>query len=751
MSAVGGATGERLAVIDLQIGGMTCASCAARVERSLNDLDGVTASVNFALETARVEAPPGTDPATVVRAVEATGYTATPVVVGHPHHHGGDFDSERSLGVRVLIVAVLAIPVIAMGMIPALQFRGWQWLSLALTTPIVTWGAWPFHQATWANLRHRAATMDTLISLGVGAAYLWSLGALLFGSAGDAGMHDRFSLTTDPNAASSSVYFEVAAATTLFILLGRWFEARARRRGGDAIRALAELGAKDVSVMDGSRERRVPIDELRVGDAFVVRPGEKIATDGTVVEGSSAVDASLVTGESTPREVGPGDDVIGATVNAGGRLIVRANRVGADTTLARMAKLVADAQSGKAPVQRLADRVAGVFVPVVIVIAALTFGAWLALGYSAGVALAPAVAVLIVACPCALGLATPTALLAGTGRGAQLGVLIRGPEVLESTRRIDTIVLDKTGTVTSGRMSLVAFVAAAGIDGADALAKLASLEAASEHPIGRAIATAFPDEQRRAVTTFRATAGAGVEGTVDGVVVAAGRPSFLAAQGFTMDDELEKAQREAEGAGRTVVAVGWDGAVWAVAAVADTVRPSSAAAVAAFERLGLQPVLLTGDHAAAADAIAAEIGVSTVEADVRPDEKLAAVRRLQQAGRVVAMVGDGVNDAPALAQADLGLAMGSGADASIEAADITLVRTDLRAAADAIDLSRRTLRTIKANLAWAFGYNVAAIPLAAVGYLNPMLAGFAMAASSVLVVTNSLRLFRYHPRWSRSS
>jgi Cu+-exporting ATPase len=747
MRAVGKPTGERVAVIDLQIGGMTCASCAARVERSLNDLDGVTASVNFALETAHVEAPRGTDPATVVRAVEATGYTAAPVVVGQPHHRGGDADSERRLGVRVLVVAVLAIPVIALGMIPALQFRGWQWLSLALTTPIVTWGAWPFHQATWANLRHRAATMDTLISLGVGAAYLWSLGALLFGSAGDSGMHDRFSFTTDPNAASSSVYFEVAAATTLFILLGRWFEARARRRGGDAIRALAELGAKDVSVLDGNRERRVPIDELRVGDVFVVRPGEKIATDGTVVEGSSAVDASLVTGESTPREVGPGDDVIGATVNAGGRLIVRANRVGADTTLARMAKLVADAQSGKAPVQRLADRVAGVFVPIVIVIAALTFVAWLALGYSAGVALAPAVAVLIVACPCALGLATPTALLAGTGRGAQLGVLIRGPEVLESTRLIDTIVLDKTGTVTSGRMSLAAFVPAAGIAAADALAKLASLEAASEHPIGRAIATAVPDEQRRAVTAFRATAGAGVEGTVDGVVVAAGRPSFLVAGGFTMDDELEAARREAERAGRTVVAVGWDGAVRAVAAVADTVRPSSSSAVAAFERLGLQPVLLTGDHAAAADAIAAEIGVRTVEAEVQPDEKLAAVRRFQQAGRVVAMVGDGVNDAPALAQADLGLAMASGADASIEAADITLVRSDLQAAADAIDLSRRTLRTIKANLAWAFGYNVAAIPLAAAGYLNPMLAGFAMAASSVLVVTNSLRLFRYHPRW----
>jgi Cu+-exporting ATPase len=751
MASVRKSTAERGAVIDLKIGGMSCASCAARVERSLNDLDGVTASVNFALETAHVEAPAGTDPATVVNAVEATGYTAHPIALGTPHHHDHDADAGGRLGLRVLVVAALAIPVVAMAMVPAFQFRDWQWVSLVLTTPIVTWGAWPFHRATWTNLRHRAATMDTLISLGIGAAYLWSLGALVFGSAGESGMHDQFSLTTDPSAASSSVYFEVAAATTLFILLGRWFEGRARRKGGEAIRRLAELGAKEVSVLEVGRERRVPVDQLRAGDLFVVRPGEKIATDGIVVEGNSAVDTSLVTGESTPREVGPDDDVTGATINAGGRLVVRATRVGADTTLARMAKLVAEAQSGKAPVQRLADRVAGVFVPVVIVIAALTFVAWIALGHSAGAALAPAVAVLIVACPCALGLATPTALLAGTGRGAQLGVLIRGPEILESTRRVDTIVLDKTGTVTAGRMSLAGFVPARGGDGDVALVRLASLEAASEHPVARAIAAAVPDERRRTVSGFRSTAGAGVEGVVDGVRVVAGRPSFLTARGFTVDATLDGARREAEAAGRTVIAAGWDGAVQALAVVADTVRPSSPAAVAAFARLGLQSVLLTGDNPAAAGAVAAEVGIGTVEADVRPDEKLAAIRRLQDAGRVVAMVGDGVNDAPALAQADLGLAMGAGADASIDAADITLVRSDLAAAADAIDLSRRTLGTIKANLAWAFGYNIVAIPLAAAGYLNPMLAGLAMAGSSLLVVTNSLRLFRYRPRWTRGS
>ena len=725
--------------IDLDIEGMTCASCAARIERKLNKLDGVTAEVNYALETARVDAPAGTDAAALIDVVRAAGYDARPL---EPHDHG----DVAGLRTRLAVVAALAVPVVLIGMVPSLQFRGWQWVSAALATPIALWGALPFHRAALTNLRHRATTMDTLISGGVLVAWLWSMWALLFGDAGLLGMRHDFALTADRHHATSAVYFEVVAATTLFLLLGRFFEARARRRGGDAIRALADLGAREVRRLtaDG-REEVVAASSLRVGDQFVVRPGEKIATDGVVIEGSSAIDASLLTGESVPIEVGPGDEVTGATINAGGRLVVRATQVGSATTLARMAKLIADAQSGKAPVQRLADRVSAVFVPLVLVLAVAVFAGWLSTGDGVAAALPPAIAVLIVACPCALGLAVPIALLVGTGRGAQLGVLIRGPEVLESTRRVDTMVLDKTGTVTTGRMALVDFVAAPHVDPDAARRLAASLEAASEHPIARAIAEAVPDHERWPVTAFASTAGLGVTGTVDGSAVVAGRPSFLAERGLALPDELAAAREAAQAAGQTVVAIGWDGEARALAVVADTVRPNSAAAIAQLRALGLTPVLLTGDNAAVAKAVAAEVGIDEVIADVLPAGKVDAVRELQAAGRVVAMVGDGVNDAAALAVADLGLAMGTGADVAREAADLTLMRSDLTAAVDAIRLSRRTLRTIKANLIWAFGYNVAVLPVAAAGLLNPMLAGLAMASSSVFVVANSLRLFRFKP------
>ena len=730
--------------LDLQIGGMTCASCAARIERTLNKVEGVSATVNYALETARVQVPAGLEPSEVIELIEGVGYEArlpTPATVAQGEVAEDPVDELRR---RVGIVALLGVPAILMGMVPAWQFTNWQWLSLMLTFPIATWGAWPFHKAAWANLKHAAATMDTLVSAGVGVAFGWSLWALYFGDAGVAGLRHDFSLTADRAHAASAVYFEVAAATTLFLLAGRWFEARARRRGGDALRAIAELGAKDVARLSATgAEERVPVEALAVGDRFVVRPGEKIATDGRVVEGASAVDAALVTGESIPVEVSVGDAVTGATINAGGRLVIEATRVGSDTTLARMAQLVADAQSGKAPVQRLADRVAAVFVPTVIVLAVATFGYWLGRGETLAGAMTPAVAVLIVACPCALGLATPTALLVGTGRGAQLGVLIRGPEILEATRRVDTIVLDKTGTVTTGRMALVEAVVADGQSAERALLVAASLEAASEHPIARAIAAAVPADQHETVVGFHSTAGLGVSGLVAGQEVAAGRSSHLMALGFRLPPELAAAQARAEEAGRTAVAVAWDGSVRMVAVVADTVRPTSAGAIAALRSLGLEPVLLTGDNESAAATVAAEVGIHRVIAGVLPEGKVDEVRRLQAEGRVVAVVGDGVNDAAALAQADLGLAMGSGADVAMAAADLTLVRADLEAAVDSIRLSRRTLGTIKTNLVWAFGYNVAAIPVAAAGLLNPMLAGLAMAASSVLVVTNSLRLFRF--------
>ncbi|PRY47893.1 Cu+-exporting ATPase [Geodermatophilus tzadiensis] len=727
--------------IELSIGGMTCASCAARVEKKLNRMDGVTATVNYATEKARVSYGGEVTPEDLIATVEKTGYTAA--LPAPPEEDVPQTDPDAGLRTRLVVSAVLTLPVVALGMVPAWQFTSWQWLSLTLAAPVVVWGGLPFHRAAWTNLRHGAATMDTLVSLGTGAAFLWSLYALFLGTAGEPGMVHGFSLTVTRTDGSGDVYLEAAAGVTTFLLAGRYAEARAKRRAGSALRALLEMGAREVSVLRGGAETRVPVDALGVGELFVVRPGERVATDGEVVEGSSAVDASMLTGESVPVEVGPGDAVVGATVNAGGRLVVRATRVGADTQLAQMARLVEEAQNGKAAVQRLADRVSGVFVPVVLALAAATLGFWIGTGAGLAGAFPAAVAVLIIACPCALGLATPTALMVGTGRGAQLGILVRGPEVLESTRLVDTVVLDKTGTVTTGRMSLVDLAAADGEDAGEVLRRAGALEDASEHPIAAAVATAARERggELPAVTGFRAEAGLGVRGTVEGVPVVVGRPSLVGA----LPPELAAAVARADAAGRTAVAVGWDGAARGVLVVADTVKPTSAAAVRQLRDLGLRPVLLTGDSAAAARAVAAEVGIDEVVAEVLPREKVDVVRRLQAEGRTVAMVGDGVNDAAALAQADLGLAMGTGTDVAIQASDLTLVRGDLRAAADAVRLARRTLSTIKGNLFWAFAYNVAAIPLAMAGLLNPMVAGAAMALSSVFVVTNSLRLRRFRP------
>ncbi|MGW1716420.1 heavy metal translocating P-type ATPase [Streptomyces sp. NPDC002156] len=737
--------------VELSIGGMTCASCSARIEKKLNRMDGVTATVNYATEKAKISYADGIEVGDLIATVEKAGYTAEePPPPAPPAGEEGDVqaagpvvDGELlSLRQRLLGSLALSVPVVLMAMVPALQFDNWQWLSLTLGAPVVVWGAFPFHRAAFTNARHGAATMDTLVSLGTLAALGWSLWALFLGDAGMPGMRHGFEFTISRSDGSSSIYLEAAAGVTTFILIGRYLEAKSKRKAGAALRALLELGAKDVSVLRDGKEVRVPVAQLAVGDRFVVRPGEKIATDGTVVDGSSAVDASTLTGESMPVDVTVGDAVTGATVNAGGRLVVEATRVGADTQLARMARLVEDAQNGKAEVQRLADRISGVFVPAVLFIAAATLGAWLGATGDTAAAFTAAVAVLIIACPCALGLATPTALMVGTGRGAQLGILIKGPEVLESTRRVDTVVLDKTGTVTTGRMRLQDVFTAPDVNESELLRLAGALEHASEHPIAQAIAAGAAERAGSLPVpeNFENVAGLGVQGVVDGHAVLVGRERLLAEWSIELPRELAEAKAAAEAEGRTAVAVAWDGEARGVLTVADAIKETSADAVADLRALGLKPVLLTGDNRLVAESVARAVGIDEVIAEVLPQDKVDVVKRLQKEGRTVAMVGDGVNDAAALATADLGLAMGTGSDAAIEAGDLTLVRGDLRVAADAIRLSRRTLATIKGNLFWAFGYNVAALPLAALGMLNPMIAGGAMAFSSVFVVTNSLRL-----------
>ncbi len=733
---------------ELRIAGMTCASCAARIEKKLNKIDGVVATVNFATEKAHVEHIGDISADQLVKAIEDAGYVAElPKLEMADLQKDSTDDTAAWLRRRLLISLALTVPVIAMAMIPALQFNNWQWLSLTLAAPVVVWGAWPFHQAAWANLRHATATMDTLVSLGTLAAFGWSIYALFWGTAGMPGMTHPFELTISPTDGTGNIYFEVAAGVTTFILAGRYFEARAKRRAGAALRALLELGAKDVAVRRNGVEQRIPIDQLAVGDEFVARPGEKIATDGVVIEGDSAVDASMLTGESLPVEVGPGDQVVGATVNVGGRIVVRANRIGSDTALAQMARLVEDAQNGKAHAQRLADRISAIFVPIVIALSVATLGFWMGTGGAVSAALTAAVAVLIIACPCALGLATPTALMVGTGRGAQLGILIKGPEVLEDARRIDTIVVDKTGTVTTGIMTLLDVITASDVQPDHVLRLAGALEDASEHPIAKAIAAGARDKvgDLPRVEGFSNLEGLGVQGVVDGHAVIVGRQRLLDDWSQQLPENLTTSMREAEAEGKTAVVVGWDGKPRAVLVVADAVKPTSAEAIGQLRALGLTPIMLTGDNQAAARAIAREVGIDRVVAEVLPQDKVAAVKQLQADGHVVAMVGDGVNDAAALAQADLGLAMGPGTDVAIEASDLTLVRGDLRTVPDAIRLSRKTLATIKGNLFWAFAYNVAALPLAAAGLLNPMLAGAAMAFSSLFVVSNSLRLRTFEP------
>jgi len=734
----------------LDIEGMTCASCVARVEKRLQSVEGVSAAVNLATESAKVSFPDGVDEKRLVDAVRQAGYDARVRALEGEAAEDRDVEDApgtTTLRTRLIVSAILALPVVMLGMVPAWQFPGWQWASLVLATPIVLWGGWPFHRATFANLRHGAMTMDTLITLGTGAAYLWSIWALVFGTAGMIGMRHGFSLLPDGAPASSMVYFEVASAVTVFLLLGRFIEQRSKRRAGSALHALLALGAKDVELADGTR---VPIGRLRVGDVFVTRPGETVATDGVVRRGAASIDQSMLTGESVPVDVAEGSAATGGTIVADGRLLIEATSVGDDTRLAKMARLVEDAQTGKSRVQRLADRISAVFVPIVIALAVLTLIGWLVAGQPVAAGFTAAVAVLIIACPCALGLATPIAILVGTGRGAQLGILITGPESLEQTEKIDTVVLDKTGTVTSGRMTLVDVAVASDTARDEALRLIAAVEGGSEHPVARAVVEgAEPVEAMdaaHAVHAFRNHAGHGVTGDVEGRQVFAGRPSFAAAQGAVVPGELADAVEHAEQRGTAVVA-GWTDPgeaprVRAVLTVADTVRPTSADAVARLRALGLRTVLLTGDNATVAAAVAAEVGIDDVIAGVVPEQKVAEIVRLQREGHRVAMVGDGVNDAAALATADLGIAMGGGTDAAMHASDITLVRSDLGAAVDAVRLSRRTMGVIRGNLFWAFAYNVAAIPLAALGLLNPMISGAAMAFSSVFVVLNSLRLRR---------
>ncbi|OBJ90330.1 heavy metal translocating P-type ATPase [Mycobacterium asiaticum] len=737
--------------IELQVGGMTCASCVARIEKKLNKLDGVSASVNFATGKASVDYGAGVSPERLVAAIEQAGYTATvpapSTSVGEGAGVRADVDSPVLLRQRLLVVVMLTMPVIAMAMVPRLQFTHWQWLSLALAAPVVVWGGWPFHRAAWRNLRHGSATMDTLVSMGTLAALGWSVYALFWGTAGMAGMTHTFQLTINRADGTGNIYLEAAAGVTAFILAGRYLEARAKRRAGAALRALLELGAKDVAVRRDDAEQRIPVDQLLVGDEFVVRPGEKIATDGVVIEGSSAVDASMLTGESVPIEIALGDSVVGATLNLGGRVVVRATRIGSDTQLAQMAKLVEDAQTGKATTQRLADKISAVFVPIVIALSVATLAVWIGAGGSLSAAFTAAVAVLIIACPCALGLATPTALMVGTGRGAQLGILIKGPEVLEMTRRVDTIVLDKTGTITTGTMTLLEVITADSQQPGEVLRLAGALEDPSEHPIAKAIAKGAREKfgDLPAVQDFVNRQGLGVQGNVDGHAVVLGRPRLLAEWSQQLPPELASSIRRAESQGKTAVAVSWDGQPRGLLVVADAVKPTSAEAVAQLRALGLTPIMLTGDNRSAATAIARQVGIEHVVADVLPHDKVETIKQLQAEGRIVAMVGDGVNDAAALAQADLGLAMGTGTDVAIEASDLTLVRGDLRVVTDAILLSRKTLTTIKGNLFWAFAYNIAALPLAAAGLLNPMLAGAAMAFSSVFVVSNSLRLRSFKP------
>jgi len=725
--------------VELAISGMTCSTCASRIERKLNRVPGVRATVNYATESAHIDLDSEIPVADLVRVVEQTGYAATPV----DDHRGADGDVD-ALRRRSVVSLVLALPVVAVSMIPVLQFPGWQWAALALTTVIVAWGAWPFHRAAALNARHAAATMDTLVSMGVLAAYLWSLWAILFGGAGVIGYTMSHGFGNHSTTGVPDIYLEVAAAVPVFLLAGRWFEARAKRRSTAALRALAALAAPDAALLIDGVERRVPVAEVRVGDSFVVRPGERIATDGVVEDGASAVDTSLLTGESLPVEVGVGDAVVGSSINVDGVLTVRATRVGADTQLAQISRLVMRAQAGKAPVQRLADRISAVFVPVVIAISLVTLAAWWLITGDVEAAFTAAVAVLIIACPCALGLATPTAILVGTGRGAQLGILIRGPEVLEDTRRASVIVLDKTGTVTTGRMALQDVLVAHGEDSVVVGSMAASVEKGSEHPVARAIVGGLDVAP---ATDFANHRGLGVTGRVGDVAVAVGRPAWVAEMvgAHSIAPELLAGIDAAEGRGATVVAVGWEGAVRGALVVADAIRPTSARAIALLRELGLRPVLLTGDNTRSAHAVAASVGIEDVRAEVMPEDKVAVVRELQATGASVAMTGDGVNDAAALAQADLGIAMGAGTDAAIEASDITLVRSDLLSAVDAIRLSRRTLRTIKGNLFWAFAYNIAMIPLAAVGLLSPLFAGAAMAFSSVFVVANSLLLRRFRP------